>query len=354
MSQHSHPQMDVTPPGAQQPERSIDPVLLNALVDVVSNGMVTVLADDASRTVLSETLERVTTATERDRFRAVVTAVRSAGNAAGDERAIVAEVVDAVRDDIAAQDARVTVDHRARLSLDTHEVAVYNFVRTRDPTALSGLSVSAAVERDVKRGAEFVVDGEFAAAADAFVDAANQSGGGNGSILTRSLAAWATHWAGDDEGAIDFVEEALHLHTRAWTPALAGFSADPNPTYSRPQQFRDGKYAAMAVFRYTAACPSDTSVTPFVGIEDDTGTVSEWIELDGTDECTPVDRLGTTTVLRLHVEGTAPAFPSLNGYYVGLGIVDQEVGELREVHRLLLDGPLGESVTERVSVRSED
>lgn len=334
-------------------ERPIDPILTNALAEVLVDGPA-VLADDESRAIVRETAESVTTPEERAAFGEAVGAVHEEGTAGDEARTAAVSVVDPVRAALADRGARVTVDHETPVPVDEETAAVYNFARHREPEALTALDLSPSVASHVETGAEKVAAGEYDAAAAAFTRAVEAAGTGDDAVTTRTLAAWAHHWAGDDHGAIDFVEEALHLHADAWLPKLAGHSADPDPSYARPQQFRDGKYAAMAVLRYTVDRPPGTELTPYLGVGDEDGDGREWVELEGPDDCTPVHRLGPEPVLRLRFSGDVPAFPAVHGYYVGLGVVDLEVAELREVFRLLVDGPLGEAVTETIHVEVLD
>ncbi|MFC5368996.1 hypothetical protein [Salinirubrum litoreum] len=338
---------------SERPERAIDPVLLNALADVASDER-RVLADEASDAIVGQALTDATSAAERERFRDVIGRLRTTGEMNADSREAVDTVVDAVRDHLTAAGTRVTVDHEVPIPADPVETAVYDFTMTRDATRLTGLDLPEAVGDHVEDGARLSEAGEFEAAAEAFTRATDEAKTGDGSVTARTLTAWAHHWAGDDHAAIDFVEEALHLHTDAWLPTLAGFSADPDPAFARPQQFRDGKYAAMAALRYTVDTPDGTSLTPALARRNDDGEIDSWVELEGTDECTPIHRLGAGPVLRLRLTGEVPAFPAIHSYYVGLGIVDLEVTELREVYRLLVNGPAGDGVTETITVERTD
>lgn len=352
MDKNSDSKPDSASPGEHQtPERAIDAVLLNALASVVAGK--DVLADEASRSIVRETLEDVTSAEDRDRFHEAVGRVHSQGEARGEARRAVADVVDLVREELVDRNAQVIVDHEVPIPIEARDAAVYNFAMNEDPSAISDLDLPPSVASHVQDGADCVGKGDYKAAAQAFTRAVEEAGTGGASVTTRTLAAWANHWAGDDHTAIDFVEEALHLHADGWAPTLPGYSADPDRSFARPEQFRDGKYAAMATLRYTVDCTEGTNITPFLGLSGDNG-IEEWVELEGTDECTPIHRLSTDPVLRLRLAGEVPEFPTMHGYYVGLGIVDLEVTEFREVYRLLVDGPIRDSVTETVRVEIDD
>lgn len=331
--------------------RPIDSVLLNALAEVTVEESTPVLDDETSRGVLEDTLTEVTTEAARRRF---AEAIATPDNSEEDGSDDISVVVDAVRDALAARGVRVVVDHEASFSLDPEQVALYNFSRTRSPSALSSLEPPSQARGLVEEGAAMVAEEDYEAAAGIFADAVDEAGTGEGSVAVRTLAAWAQHWAKNDHAAIDFVEEALHLHMDAWSPKLVGHSADPDRSFARPQQFRDGKYAAMLVLRYTVDCPGGTDLTPALGLGSDDGEVAEWVDLEGTPECTPLPRLAPENTLRLRLAGDVPAFPAMHGYYVGLGVVDLEVMELREVYRLFLEGPVGDRVTETIRIIPEE
>ena len=336
------------------PERPIDSVLLNALAEVTSDDAREVIADDSSTELLGDVLSAVATQEEQMAFADAVATVHTPGATDEGARRSVATVVDGVREEFADRNVWVEVDHRATLSLNRHEAAIYSFIRTRDPTTLSEIEVPETVAESVEEGAGLVADGAFERAATAFERAVDAADGSNGSVLARSLAAWANHWAGADDAAIDFVEEALHLHANAWTPMLAGYSADPDAAFAQPEQFREGKYAAMALLRYTVDLPETASITPSLGFPGEDETVEQWRSLDGTSEFAPIPRLATETVLRLQLRGQVPAFPAMHSYYVALGIADTAVKEVREVYRLLLDGPAGETVSETIRFETTD
>lgn len=330
--------------------RPIDSVLVNA-VHAVVDGRSAIFADEASQQTVERAYRAATTTKTRRAFEDAIErgTTASAEDSADDEvNRAVGTVVRAVCEELVAQNARVRVDHRTRVEIPPREAVLYTYSRTRDASILDGLSLSEAAAAEVRAGAAHVEDGDYAAATAAFEAAIDASEGQGGSVSTRVLAALASHWNGDDEAAIDLVDEALYFHMDAWTPRLVGYSAD----HEWPEQFRSGKLAACALFRQTVEVPEDCSAEVALGFpsEDGGGPDIEWQSLDGSDDCMPTDRLASETHVRLRLEGSVPDFPAMLGYHLSLGIVDSEVAEVRDIYRVLLSGPETAESSETITV----
>lgn len=325
-------------------EDAAHPIVMNAIVDVVADQQ-SVLANEASREVVWDAYRATTTDTDRRDVEAAVAAIKTHGDdvdVSGDQGDVLVTVTDAVLDELAAQDVRATVEHVAPVSLPARDAYLSSFTATRDPAAVAGLSLPETVGDAVESGCRAVADGAFDRATSYFERAVDASAGVDGPVATRVLAAWANHRHGDDNRAIDFVEEALHLDTGAWSAKAVGLAAG----HRRPEKFRRGKLGARVFLRQSVEVPPEAAVTAAAGVAGDGGV--EWIELSGTDECMPIDRLGPETRIRLTLEGPVASFPTMLGYYVALGVVDLEVHEARSVERVLFGGPDAEGVTETV------
>lgn len=319
--------------------------VLNAVVDVVSDGQ-TVLADESSRRLVYDAYESATSAAERAAVRDAVDdleTVTSGDESTGDQERTLANVADAVLEELSRRDVRATLDHTVPLSFADRDARLVTFAATRDPTVLDELSLSPAVRERVDEGAALAADGAFDEAVGVFEDAAEEAAGGESGVVARILAAWAAHWAGNDEHAIDLVEEVLHLDTSAWSARAVGLAAD----HRFPEKFRREKLGVRAFLRQTTEIPPRCSVTAAVGVPHDDGV--DWTTLSGTDECSPIERLASDMWLRLSLNGQLPAFPTLSGYYVGYGVVDLEVNEARSVEEVFQTGPQATGVTETVS-----
>lgn len=332
--------------GAELSVEPIDPIILNALVELRRDD-VTAAADERSRELVGEAFEASVDDSLKAEFDDVADTVRSDEDTVHTEGTEVVEsVVATVRDTLAADGVYATLRHENALSLTPTQAALYTFSRTRDPAYLSELDLSDSVMADVESAGKRIGDREWAAAAETLDDAVATARTIDDEVLTRTLSALCHHWAGDDQRAIDLVSEAVSLDSDTWLPWLPGYSADADPAYATTDDFRAGKHGVAAFLRYIASVPEPASVTPFVGYATD-GDI-QWERLEIGELCAPVERLDEETHLRFRIEGPVDAFPAFQAYYVGLGIVDLETGEIRDVLKVLEDGPTGEDVTETV------
>lgn len=322
----------------------IDPILLNALVDARRED-VTALADDQSRALVTEAYEAVVDEETKDAFEDVAETVQSESDQIQTEgHEIIETVVSRVREALAEEGVVAHVNHENVLSLGTNQAIVYTFSRTRDPAPLDGLDVSEDVLDSIRDASPSISDEKWEQAAAELETAVAEALTISEEVVTRTLAALCYHWGGADQRTIDLVGEAVSLDSNTWLPWLPGYSADADPAYATTDEFRAGKYGVTAFLRYIANVPGQASVTPYVGYSED-GHV-EWEPLNGSESCMPLERLDEETYVRFEIEGPVDAFPAFQAYYIGLGIIDLEVNEIRDVLDVLEDGPTGERVTE--------
>lgn len=323
-------------------------LVLNALVDLVTDERTTV-TDDESREIVQERYRTATTQDQRDAFQAAVahTVPATDDSPIDSEVGQTLEVVaDTVASAFADRSVEVTLDHEARLSLARRDASLYTFGCTMDPAVIEQLSLPSSIRRPVRIGVEHVENREFDQAAECFERAVDERGGHNGAVTARVLAAWACHWNGDDGQALDLVEEALHLDTRTWSAKVVGLAA----SHRYPDKFRQEKLGVRAFLRSIIEIPTGSSVmTSLETVED---ARPQRTELTGPLECMPIDRLGSEVWIRLRLQGVLPSFPTMQGYYVGLGIVDLEVNEVRSVERVLLSGPEAAETHETLRFRN--
>lgn len=324
----------------------IDPIILNILVELRHED-VTAATDKRSRELVGEAFEKSVDSDLTAEFDDVAKKIRSDEHTVHTEGTEVVEsVVATVSETLAADGVYATLRHENALSLTRTQAALYTFSRTRDPDNLSKIDISDSVMAQVETAGEYIGDREWAAAAEALDDAVATARTIDDEVMTRVLSALCHHWAGDDQRAIDLVSEAVSLDSDTWLPWLPGYSADADPAYATTGDFRKGKHGVSAFLRYITSVPEPASVTPFVGYETD-GDI-RWEQLETGEVCAPVERLDEETHLRFLIEGPVNAFPAFQAYYLGLGIVDLETGEIRDVLKVLEDGPTGDDVTETV------
>jgi hypothetical protein len=324
----------------------VDPLILNALVELQDDD-VTATADEHSRTLVGDAFDASVDAELQTEFDDVARTVRSEADAVHTEGEEVVEAVVAdVRETLAEDSVFAALTHENVLSLTPTQAAVYTFSRNRDPAHLVGLDLSDSVMEHVEDAREHIGDENWAAGTEALDNAVAAARTIDEEVLTRTLAALCHHWNGDDQRAIDLVGEAVALNSDTWLPWLPGYSADADPAYATTDDFRAGKYGVSAFLRYIARIPERASVTPSVGYS--TGGEVQWEPPEMDAVCSPVERLDEETHVRFQIEGPVDAFPAFQAYYIGLGIVDLETGEIRDVLKVLEDGPASDGVSETI------
>lgn len=324
----------------------IDPVILNALVELQHED-VTAMGDEQSRSLVSDAFDASVEEELKSEFDDVAETVRSESDTIQTEGTDVVEsVVASVRETLDEEGVVATLTHENVLSLTPTQSAIYTFSRTRDPAYLAAVDLSDAVMEHVETACEHISDEQWVAGAETLEDAVAAAQSIDEEVLMRTLAAMSHHWSGDDQRAVELVGEAVTLDSDTWLPWLPGYSAEADPAYATPDDFREGKHGVSAFLRYIASVPDPASVTPSVGYLTE-GEI-QWEPLEEGEVCSPVQRLDEETYIRFTIEGPVGAFPAFQAYYIGLGIVDLETGEIRDVLKVLEDGPTGEDVTETV------
>lgn len=338
--------MSVDIDGMEWSVHPVDPILLNALVDRNRESAST-LADDASLKLVADAFETVLDKDTRDRFDDIAQNIRSDTQSVSDgDNEVIKAVVDGVREYLAKDGVSAVVTHKNSLLLSTNEALVYTFSMTRDAAVLSELDVKDDVADAIAVASGAIDDSKWEQAARELEDAVATAMTTSDSIVTRTVRALCCHWAGQDQQAIDLVGEAVSLDSNTWLPWLPGYRADADPAYATTDQFREDKYAVAAFMRYVAKVPNAATITPAIGYPSEKSI--EWTKVDSNETCFPVDRLDGETHIRFQIEGPVDAFPAFQAYYIGLGIMDLEVNEIRDVLDVLEDGPTGERVTETV------
>lgn len=311
----------------------IDTVVLNGLVATVVDDS-SFLADAATRTILDEVLRSVTDPAQRATFHRAVTTVPSNEDPTDTELTnCLREVTRAVRSELDARNRTAVVTHRVPLDVHPREAHLYSYGTTGDATVLDRLELPPDVTSLVERGGHHIEHDDPDRAVDAFERAVTESTGGRGSIATRVLAGLANHWHGDDDRALDFVEEALHLDTGTWTARLVGLAAD----HEYSDRFRERELGARVFLRYRIDVPPGSDVLAQVGFSK--SPADTWRDLEGGNQCCPLDVLSPRTWIQFRLSGSLPSFPAVQGYYVALGVVDLDAATPLDVERILLSGP---------------
>ena len=337
-------------------------MVLNALVEIGAEQPVTLVDEDSVATV-SRAYKATTTPDERHRFVAALNAKQTdsnedtivASNENGHESTNTSSASDTVlvatarevTAELAARNARFTVTHEAPLSLTPRSVALYRYGQTRDPDIVTDLPISESVRSQVVAAlAEIEADAPNEAA-QKLVMSINDASTHDDAITVRVLGAWARHWAGNDTGAIDLVEEALHLDTKAWAAQQVGLAAN----HQSPEFFRDGRLAATVYLRARVAMSDNTSIEAALGYATSHGEL-EWRTLTGPFTCAAVDLLPSEGRLRFRLSGDPHEMPTLHMYYLTLGVIEPLSQRARSVDEILIDGPITTDAKETLHIET--
>ncbi|WP_227378485.1 tetratricopeptide repeat protein [Haladaptatus halobius] len=309
--------------------------VLNALKDIVGRGP-SVITDDRSESLLREAYDR---AIEPERQELFTRQLRYTNGDSAVNSTLLMTVVDEVLAELVNQSVSIHLNHTVSASFRKRETALYNFIVAHEPGELKNLTLGAKSASYVHDGARAIRANNFERATRNFERATEESGGDDGAVASRVLAAYANHLRGADAVAIDYVEEALHLDTRTWTAKAVGLAAD----HRFSNQFREGKLGIRVYLRWTADVPREGEMTATFGPKG-----GELTPLVGMGDCMPIDRLHPESELRLRLCGSPTRFPFLQSYYLALGVIDLEVCEPWSVERIFLDGPVTDGVSETI------
>lgn len=320
-------------------------LVLNALADYAEDGAT--LEGEASREIVECAFRTVTDESRRDAFADALADVRrtAAVDEAPEDDAlnVVAAVTDDVYSELLDREVHATVIHETGTTLSRREVSLYNYARSQLSESLERLPVSRDVYESIRRGALAIEDGRNADALRQFEGAIDAGRTVDDEVASRVTAALSSHWNGADERALDYVEEALHFDTNAWTAKMVGMAA----SHSSPETFREGTLSVKAYFRARIAVPERANVQVEIGLGDGEDT-TEWTSLGGDLDYMPIERLAPETKIRLRLAGPLSAIPTMHAYYLSWGVVDEASEVPRTVDHVLLDGPVTADATERL------
>jgi hypothetical protein len=297
---------EATHPSATDSETVADrarTLVVNGLREVVGGDRVLLDADDSRR--LRQRYETATTADQRADFERALSEL-------GDGDAVppaVGDVVNAVIADLADAGDRLAVTHEATWQLERGSSALYAFFRTRNPEHLAGGGLPPGAIDAAERAAS----GESAAGAAALA-ALPRDATGDAASLARleALTGLAHHWAGEDGRARSRLEAA---HEAGGGRDWAILAIEQAVIHPSPAAFRSGRLAATAFLRWRATVPEGGRLDVSLNGERVDGR-------PGAPLCVPVDSLAKTPSLRIVARGPPRAVPSLDTYYLAVGVVD--------------------------------
>ncbi len=320
---------------------SVGTVLANAVADVVTEER-TVLSDEDSRAIVTEAYRNALHSDQRDQFEAALRELRDDT----DQESVEGVIDSGVRDiyqALAQDDVRLIVEHAVSVEFDQREVWLYQVIQGRDPGKPDELGFSSDVQSAVEHGVALLSESRFDDALEHFRSAGEQASTTDDAVASKVLSAWTNHLAGRNERALDFAEEALHLHTGSFTSRLVILVAD----HAVSNQSTPDSLSAKVYLRTQADVASEGDLQ--VHILNDREERREGSET----EFVPIPSLEAETTIEFTLTGELHSFPELSAYYVALGLVDERRGLPRSVEQVFAQGPETANGTEAVRFERE-
>ncbi|WP_121823566.1 tetratricopeptide repeat protein [Halostella salina] len=315
---------------------SVGSILVNAVADIALDQNA-LLSDDTSRTVISEAYETALRPDQRDQFKTALREVQ-----ADQQQAEVDDIVDTsiaeVSQALIQNDVKLTVEHTVTIEFDQREAWLYRVIQSGDPVGIEALELSPDVRREIKQGVDSLNAADPESAAERFTTAIGKGTTTDDKVTSRVLAAWANYLAGEPERALDFAEEALHLHTGSFTTRLVILLADHNSTDHQEQNELNSKL----YIRTQANVETEGGIQIEV-FGSDTGR-----QITSNTGYIPLSWIESETRIRFTLSGYVDSFPELHAYYLALGLVDEDRGIPRSVEKVFAEGPDSAVSTETV------
>ncbi|WP_137285047.1 hypothetical protein [Halorussus salinisoli] len=324
-------------------------LILNGLRDVVYDTDLTVESD--SRRELESAFYEGTESVDRGNF---VTALSELEEAAPedtldqDTHRTLQEVVDDVLAQLQDSNTHLSVTHETGVELPEQDVALYNFAHSRDYESVASLAFSDSVADEVHHGAEHATNNAFERATDAFERAVDMSETTEEVVATRVLAAWAAHWSGDDERALDYAEEAKHFKMSSWSIEMVRSAASD----ASSDAFRRGSLEIAAYLRARVSIPENANLRVRVGRGEINST--EWGTWSREFECLPVKPLDSHVRVQFELTGPVQFLPVLHTYYCALGTIEPRSAVPRTTDTILFDGPVTADASELLELDLPD
>jgi len=333
-----------------EPTDSVRTFLLNALLEVAGH-TAGILEDDQSYEAVQTALETAIQEDERSEFDQALAAVSETSEQREAQTAL-RRGTDAVYGWLRERGTRLRLTHRTSVEMNAQQLALYGFLRTENPAVLSELDVSEPVADNLQTGARALVSGATEESENAFDEAIRLAETPAEQVSAWVLAAWTRCRAGEYEAALPLVSKALECDREAWPARVVGTIAD----HDTPSLFWEDKLSVRPYLRIRAEVPEggdiEAAVRPQQSDED-------WVSLLGSRGClrVPEETFGPDLEVRLRLSGTLGAFPTVQAYYLAVGVVDEMNDVPRTVFYQPLQGPrttdARETLRFRVSASSD-
>ncbi|RLM88544.1 tetratricopeptide repeat protein [Halobellus sp. Atlit-38R] len=316
-----------------KPTDSVRTVLLNALREVTGHAT-GILEDEQSYEAVQTALETAVQESERSEFDQALAAVNETSGQ-GEAQIALRRSTDAVYDWLCSHGAQLRLTHLTSVKMNAQQVTLYKFLRTENPAVLNELDVSATVADSLKTGASALASGATDESQPAFSEAIELAETPAEKVSVWVLAAWTRCRAGEYEAALPLVTKALECDPEAWPARVVGTVAD----HETPSLFWEDKLSVRPYLRVRAEVPEGGDIE--AAVRPQRRNDERWVSLSGPRGClrVPEESFGPNLEVRLRLSGALGTFPTVQAYYLAVGVVDEVNDVPRTVFYQPLQGP---------------
>lgn len=320
-------------------------LVINALSDVVLTDRRT-LADEASVDLARTAYEAAVDEDRRSAFEDELEGF--AGLGPGETQSPSDAFNETVRDVLAefeTRGIRAAVDHRAFVTFDPREAAVYTYLRSLEPDHLEPILGTSGADSTVEEALSSMTDARYEAAADRF-ERAVRSATGAAAVTWRVLEGWAHFLAGNDSAAADVADEALEFDPAGWVAKLVWIAS----THSQSAAIRDGRVDLAVYLKWASLLPGETSSIEIWVADAPAPQERTWRELSTDQAFGVLESLNPETGIRFRLDGPLDEFPQMQSYYLGLGTIETADPRPLETERVFETGPIADGVDESLTL----
>jgi hypothetical protein len=179
----------------------------------------------------------------------------------------------------------------------------------------------------------------------AFSKAIDSSTNPTEKVVSKIMAGWGHFQLGDDETALELVDDVLELDEDAWVANIVGASVEKN----EDEAIRSGGKSVGILLRWVANGTENTSIQAEIGDSRNENEI-KWSEVEHLEGHGFLDQVYPETSLKFTLRGKLPDFPSFQAYYLAIGLYNKQMDYIEDIYLRLGTGPNRPDTVESISI----